>query len=83
MWPGGTARSRANAAAAVRDAAPKSGKEWVAPKVAWGDPDISGNFTNIDEVATPLERPAQLAGRRLEDITGRSSRSFGIRRSSP
>ena len=52
-------------------AAAKSGKAWTPPKVPWGDPDISGNFTNIDEVATPLERPDQLAGRRLEDIKGK------------
>jgi hypothetical protein len=51
--------------------AAKSGKEWTPPRVPWGDPDISGNFTNIDEVATPLERPDQLAGRRLEDIKGK------------
>jgi hypothetical protein len=49
----------------------KSGKGWTPPKTSWGDPDISGNFTNIDEVATPLERPDQLAGRRLEDISGK------------
>ena len=40
------------------------------PKTSWGDPDIAGNYTNIDEVATPLERPNEFAGRRLEDIKG-------------
>jgi hypothetical protein len=51
--------------------AAKSGNEWTPPKAPWGDPDISGNFTNIDEVATPLERPAEFAGRRLADIKGK------------
>ncbi len=56
---------------AVTSGNARSGKEWSAPKTPWGDPDISGNFTNIDEVATPLERPAEFAGRRLEDVTGK------------
>jgi hypothetical protein len=40
------------------------------PRTAWGDPNIAGNYTNIDEVATPLERPDEFKGRRLEDIKG-------------
>ncbi len=45
-------------------------KGWVAPRTPWGDPDIQGNLTNIYEVGTPMERPAQFEGRRLEDISG-------------
>jgi hypothetical protein len=45
-------------------------KTWVAPRTAWGDPDIQGWFSNLSENGTPLERPDQFAGRKLEDITG-------------
>jgi hypothetical protein len=40
------------------------------PRTPWGDPDISGNVTNVFEASTPFERPESLAGRRLEDIHG-------------
>src|SRR4029450_5571855 len=45
-------------------------KTWTAPKTAWGDPDIQGWFSNLSENGTPLEKPAQFAGRNLEDIKG-------------
>jgi len=41
-----------------------------APRTPWGDPDLQGNYTNKYEQSTPLERPDEFAGRRLEDITG-------------
>ena len=44
-------------------------KPWAAPRTPWGDPDLQGTFSNSNEYATPLERPARFAGRRLEDIT--------------
>src|ERR1700756_3960213 len=44
-------------------------KTFVPKRLPWGDPDISGNFTVKDEANTPFERPAEWAGRRLEDIT--------------
>ncbi len=44
-------------------------KKWTAPRTVWGDPDLQGSFTNLSENGTPLERPAQFADRRLEDIT--------------
>ena len=40
------------------------------PRTPWGDPDIQGTYTNTYEQGTPLERPEQFAGRRLEDVTG-------------
>jgi hypothetical protein len=43
---------------------------YKAPRTAWGDPDISGNYTNKYEQGTPFERPKDLEGRRLEDIKG-------------
>src|SRR5882757_10472355 len=45
-------------------------KAYKAPRTAWGDPDISGNYTNKYEQGTPFERPKNLEGRRLEDIKG-------------
>jgi hypothetical protein len=43
---------------------------WTAPKTPWGDPDLQGSFSNLSEDGTPLERPDQFAGRKLEDIKG-------------
>ena len=39
------------------------------PKTPWGDPDISGIYTNKDEFGTPFERP--------DDLAGRDRREFG------
>jgi len=44
-------------------------RTYTPPRTPWGDPDISGVYTNNDESLTPFERPAQFEGRRLEDIT--------------
>ena len=41
---------------------------YKAPRTPWGDPDIQGNYTNLTEAGTPLERPKELEGRRLRDI---------------
>ena len=38
-------------------------KAWTPPRTPWGDPDISGYFTNKDEQGVPFERPAEFAGR--------------------
>jgi hypothetical protein len=45
-------------------------KSWTPPKTPWGDPDIQGWFNNLQEDGTPFERPAQFAGRQLEDVKG-------------
>jgi hypothetical protein len=42
---------------------------WKPPRTPWGDPDISGNFSNKYEIGTPFERPADYEGRRIEDFT--------------
>jgi len=53
---------------------------WVAPRAADGHPDLSGLWENIS--ATPLERPAQFAGKpllsdaELVDLQGRAARLF-------
>jgi hypothetical protein len=43
---------------------------WKAPRTAWGDPDLHGNFTNLYEDGTPLERPKEFDGRALDDVKG-------------
>ena len=45
-----------------------------APRTAWGDPDISGNYTNKYEQGTPFERPPELEGRRLRGDQRRGAR---------
>src|SRR5688572_21305443 len=38
-------------------------------KLPWGDPDLQGNYSIISEANTPLERPDEFAGRRIEEFT--------------
>jgi hypothetical protein len=45
-------------------------KGYQPPRTAWGDPDLQGNYTNKNEQSTPLERPDEFTGRRLEDVKG-------------
>src|SRR5512138_3352116 len=49
----------------------KPATAYTPPKTPWGDPDISGNYTNKYEQGTPFERPAELEGKTLADITGK------------
>jgi hypothetical protein len=53
---------------------------WVAPRTPWGDPDLQGVYTNIEEQRVPMERPAQFAGGTLESITARELAEFGRQR---
>jgi hypothetical protein len=39
------------------------------PRTPWGDPDFQGNYTNIAEAGTPLERPKEYDGKNLNDIS--------------
>lgn len=58
-------------AAALQAQAPSPAPaKFVPPKTPWGDPDLQGWFTNLSEDGTPLERPDQFAGRKLDDIKG-------------
>jgi hypothetical protein len=43
--------------------------KYKVPRTAWGDPDISGTYTNKYEQGTPFERPRELDGRTLDQIT--------------
>jgi hypothetical protein len=39
-------------------------------RTPWGDPDLQGTYTNKYEQSTPLERPDEFAGRRVDDVAG-------------
>jgi len=52
----------------------KSGA-YKTPRTSWGDPDLQGNYTNLYEAGTPLERPDEFAGRKLSEITGAELRA--------
>ncbi len=52
-------------------AAPATKSTFVGKRTPWGDPDISGNFTTKDEANTPLERPDEFAGKKIEDISAK------------
>jgi hypothetical protein len=43
-------------------------KGFTPPKTPWGDPDISGVFDTSPEANTPMERPDEWAGRKMDDI---------------
>ena len=62
----GVAFAQAPATQPAKKPAPKT---YTSPKTLWGDPQIAGVYTNNDESLIPFERPAQFAGRRLEDIS--------------
>ena len=47
-----------------------SSNSYKTPKTPWGDPDLQGNYTNLYENGTPLERPKEFAGRSLDDVKG-------------
>lgn len=55
------------AAAIALAAAPA--REWTPPRTPWGDPDLQGSYNNNNEYATPLERPAEYAGKTARDLT--------------
>jgi hypothetical protein len=55
--------------AAPRSATAAKSKGWTPARTPWGDPDLQGSYNNTDESGTPFERPAEFAGKRLEDIS--------------
>jgi hypothetical protein len=65
-----TSSGTASASSSKGTTSASSSKKYVPPKTAWGDPDLSGNYTNKYEQGTPFERPAQFDGKRIEDIQG-------------
>jgi len=41
---------------------------YVAPKTAWGDPDLQGTYTDKDENGIPMEKPSQFQGKSLDEV---------------
>jgi hypothetical protein len=39
------------------------------PRTPWGDPDLQGNYTNLSEAGTPMERPKEFEDRNPDDIS--------------
>ena len=68
------AQAPASPKPAVNSAPAKAG--YKAPRTPWGDPDFQGNFTNLYEAGTPLERPDQFAGKKLGDVTSEELKAF-------
>jgi hypothetical protein len=66
----GPAAAQAPAPAKAKAGKTKSAKTWTPPRTPWGDPDLQGWLTNVNENGTPLERPAQFEGRSLDDVRG-------------
>ena len=44
-------------------------RSWSVPRTPWGHPDLQGTYSNDDETGTPMERPRELEGKTLADIT--------------
>jgi hypothetical protein len=61
------AQSPAAAPAPGAVGAPEPG--WSPPRTPWGHPDLQGTYSNDDETGTPMQRPEELAGRTLADIS--------------
>ena len=49
-------------------------------RTPWGHPDLSGIYSNSDESGIPFERPAQFAGRSLQDVTEQELEALRIQR---
>jgi hypothetical protein len=49
---------------------PRQAGPYVRSRTPWGDPNLQGNYTNKYEQSTPLERPQEYVGRRVEDVKG-------------
>jgi hypothetical protein len=56
-------------AAGVALSAQAPSKSYTPPRTPWGHPDLQGTYSNDDETGTPMERPAQFAGKRQEELT--------------
>src|SRR5262245_30388875 len=48
--------------------AKKAAKAYAPPKTPWGDPDVSGVYTNKDENGIPMEKPSQFEGKKLDEV---------------
>jgi feruloyl esterase len=74
------ARPGANQAASSAPSQRAEARSYTPPKTPWGDPDLSGNYTNKYEYGTPFERPDEFTGRRLEDVTTKELQDALVKR---
>src|SRR5215467_11198398 len=56
-------------ASALALALPAAAQTAKVPRTPWGDPDIGGNYNNSNESGIPMQRPAELAGKTLAEVT--------------
>jgi hypothetical protein len=70
----------ASALAGVASAIAQEAASNPPKRTSWGDPDLQGYYTNKYEYGTPLERPTDFDGRRLEDITPQELADITARR---
>jgi hypothetical protein len=56
-------------AIALALALPAAAQTQKTPRTPWGDPDISGTYNNSNESGIPMQRPAELAGKRVDEVT--------------
>jgi len=57
------------AVSAIQLSAQHASSTYRAPKTPWGDPDIQGNYTNLSEAGTPMERPRNFEGKNPTEIS--------------
>ena len=55
-------------AATVGVAAQQKPTTYTPGKTAWGDPDLSGTYTDKDENGIPMEKPSQFEGKSLTEV---------------
>ncbi len=64
------ALAQAPAKAETKATAPKApARPYKTPRTPWGDPDLSGIYSNNDESGIPLERPNEFTGKTLGEIS--------------
>jgi hypothetical protein len=49
-------------------ARPPAASHAAVARTPWGDPDLQGTYTNSNESGIPMQRPAEFAGRGLDDV---------------
>jgi len=49
-------------------AAPPPSRNYAPPKTPWGDPDLQGGWTNVNENGIPLQRPDALTGKSVDEV---------------
>ena len=60
-----TAQQGSSAPASARSAAAAA---YVPPRTPWGDPDLQGGWTNVNENGIPLQRPDALTGKSVDEV---------------